>query len=83
VINGWAYREQVLGPLNNAWPCGCIGGERASIGTGEGASLSKALESFVDRLNKMGPGEVGRFGGMSEGVHHTVQDDPANTVGEH
>jgi len=83
VANGRAYREQVLGPLDNAWPCGRIGGERASIRTGQGASLSKALESLIDRLKKTGPVEVGGFGSVSEGVLHTIQEDPADTVGEH
>ena len=83
MTNERAYREQVLGPLDDAWHCGCICGERASIRTGQGASLSKTLESLIGRLNATGPIKVGGFGSVSEGVLHTIQDDLADTVGEH
>jgi hypothetical protein len=82
-MNGRVYREQALSPLNDARSCGSIGGERASVGTGKGASLSETLESLVDGLDTMAPVEVRGLRSMSDGVLHTIQDDPANTVGEH
>jgi len=72
MMNGRAYREQALGPLDDAWPCGSIGGDRTSVGTGECASLGEALESLVDGLDTTGPIEVGGLGSMSEGILHTV-----------
>jgi hypothetical protein len=78
-----AYAKQLLGPVDETRPCGSIGDKRASVGTGEGASLCKALESLVDGLNPMGPGEVRGYRSMRDGILHAVQYDPANTGGEH
>ena len=77
------YLDQGLGPVNDSGPCGSVGSERAPIGAGHGASLSKTLESLVDGLNTMAPVEVGRLIGVSDRILYTVQDDPANTIGEH
>ena len=82
-MSGCAYREQVYGPVDYALSCGSIGSERASVGTGEGASLSEPPEGLVDGLDTMAPGEVRRLGSVGYGVLHTVQDDPSNAVGEH
>jgi len=82
-VNGDAYPEQVLGPVDDTLPGGSIGGERTSVGSGEGAPLSETLEGLVDGLNTMAPVEVGRLISVSDRILHTVQDDPANTIGEH
>lgn len=81
--NERAYREQIDGEVENFFGCGSIGGDTTSIGTGEGASLSKTLVSLVDGLDTMAPVEVGRFVGVGDGILYTVQNDPANTIGEH
>lgn len=82
-MSGCAYSEEVYGPLENAWSCGGSGGERTSFGTGEGTSLSKALVSLVDRLDTMGPVEMGGQRSVSDGILYAVQDDPADTIREH
>lgn len=82
-VDGSAYSKQIYGPVNYPLFGGTIGGERASEGTGEGASLSEALESLVDRLDTTGPVEVRGLRSVSEGVLHAIQDDLANTIGEH
>ena len=83
MTNECTYCEQVLGPLYDARSRGSIGGERASVGTGKGAPLSEALEGLIDGLNTMAPVEVRGLRSVSKGVFYTIQDDPANTVGEH
>ena len=83
MIDGSAYSEQALGPFDDAHTCRSVGGERASIGPKERPSPSETLEGLIDRLDTTGPIEVRGFGGVSKGVLHAVEDDPANTVGVH
>lgn len=82
-MGGLTYAEQLLGPVDETRPCGSIGDKRASVRTGEGTSLSEALESLVNGLHTMGPGEVRGHRSVRDGILHAVQYDPANAGGEH
>ena len=53
------------------------------MGASEGASLSETLVGLVDGLDTVAPVEIRRLVGMSDGILYTIQDDPANTIGEH
>ena len=79
----YTYLDQVLGPLNDARSCRSVGSERASLGTGEGASLGKALVSLVDGFKTMGPVKMGGLVGVGDGILHTVQNDPSNSIWKH
>ena len=83
MINGHVYREQTLSPFDDSRSCGSIGGKGASVGTGKGTSLSEALEGLVDGLDTTGPVKMRGLVSVSEGIFYTIQDDPANAVGEH
>ena len=61
MINICAYTEQVLGPLDDAWSRGSVAGDRASVGTGEGAPLSEALVRLIHGLDPVSPVKVGRL----------------------
>ena len=82
-MTNYAYSEQVTGPLNDTMSRRSTSSERASGGTGNGASLCESLESFIDGFDTMGPVEVGGPGSVSERILHAIQDDPADTVWEH
>lgn len=45
--------------------------------------MSETLESLVDGFNTMAPVEVRGHGSVCDGICHPVQEDLADTVGEH